>query len=106
MLQRVFDFGHAFAHTGKNRFRRAAAGGQHPRQLTARNNIKAAAQAGKMAQNAQIAVGLYRIANQWVQRRKGVLVLAEGIGKRLGAVNIQRRAVGGGQIGQWHLFAV
>lgn len=88
MLQRVFDFGHAFAHARENGFTRIATGGQHARQFAARHDIETAAQRGEMFEQAQIAVGFNGIANQRLERGEGLSVDFKRFGERVLAVNI------------------
>src|SRR5262249_15059844 len=75
-------------------------------QLTAAGDIKAGTLFGHQAAEVQVGVGLDAIADEWLDRSKGPLQLAEVVPQRAGAVNIQRRAVGLGQSADGDVLAV
>ena len=63
-IQRKFNFCLTLAHTGKNRFRRIAAGRQNTRQLAAGHNVKTAPQRSKVLDDAQVAIRFNCIADK------------------------------------------
>ena len=97
----VADFVAAFADAGKHGFGRVAAGGNHARQLAAGNDVEAAAQFGKMAQDAEVAVGFDGVADQRVKTGEGLAVALVGAGEFVGVINIKRgaEALGKGFVG-------
>ena len=104
-IQRKFNFCLTLAHTGKNRFRRIAAGRQNTRQLAAGHNVKTAPQRSKVFDDAQVAIGFNRVADKRIQSSKRGLVVVKRLGQRRFAVHIKRRAEFLGKVGIRDLFA-
>src|SRR6266581_9423494 len=65
------------AHAGKYNLARIAPGRDYTRELAARNDIEAAAQASKNIEHCQIRVGLHGIADKMRQTGKGAIEVLE-----------------------------
>ncbi len=105
-LQRAAHLGARLADAGEDHLGRVAAGGQHPLQLTAGDDVKAAAGPRKHLQHAERRIGLHRVADLHLVIAKAALVgLQRGQHGGLG-IDEQRRAVLARQLGGGQLFDV
>jgi hypothetical protein len=78
ICKRLFHFGAGFANARKNHFGRIATCRQDAGQLTARDDVKAAAGIGKNLQHRQAGVGLHGVANLRLASGKAALVSGQG----------------------------
>ena len=90
--QRRFNFGLGFADAREDNARRVCADLQNTKELTAGDDVEACAFFFEQTKDGEIGVGLDRIADGWLQRRKcrrdAAVVFADAIGR----VNVQRRS--------------
>ncbi len=106
VAERVLDFRGGLAHARKHDSRRVSAGGQHARQLAARNDVETGSGFGQQRQHPERRIRLYRVANRVRQRAEG-LVIGAVIGQDgLAGIDVGGRAHPCRQIGQRHLFAI
>src|SRR5262249_11338497 len=89
----------------KNNSFRVCPGEQGLSELPAGDDVDARAQIDEGFEDGQVAVGLHRVANNRVQRRKGLLDLGEMVSDRVVAVQIKRRAHAGGHRRNLHVLA-
>ena len=100
LAQGVLDLGPGFAHAGERAAFRLAAGLQHAEQLARRDDVEARALAGDQVEDGEVAVGLDRVADEVVQPAQRRVEPAQMVANRRRTVDVQGRAVRGGEAGE------
>ena len=100
------DFVGGFAHAGEYAFFRVPARGNGALDFAAADGVKATAQIGERAQDAEVGIGFHRKTNQMIQRRERVAEFGEVVSERFGGVNVERRAMLLGERGNGNALAM
>ena len=104
-VDRLRQLGVRLADAGEDDLRRDEAGAQRDVDLAAGIRVDLAAQAAQQAHDRQRRVGLERVVHRVRVRREGLVRGAVAGGDRRGAVDVERRAVGGGDVGERYAVA-
>src|ERR1022692_4577917 len=96
-----------FPNAGEHDFlSRAPVSTQHPLHLSAGNYIKSASLARQQAQKAYVRICLYRVANGVGDTVERMLKDGEPLKDCRCRVNVKRRAIAFGELGEWNILAV
>ena len=102
--ERKFDFRFGLAHAGKERLGGSAAGGEHARELAARNDIEAGAEPGEQREHRQVRVRLDRVAQHRLAPGQRARELAVRRLDRRARVDVAGRAETPRQVVERRLF--
>ena len=105
-LQRRQDLLVGLAHPGEDRLARCPPGGLHPDELAAGDHVEPAAMLGQDLEDAQVRVRLDRVADQRINLGKRRLQRLQGLQEHPLAVDVERRPVLLGQLGDRGVLAV
>ncbi len=105
-LQRLLDLGLGLADAREHDLARIAACGEHAREFAARHDVEAGTRLGERAQHAQIAVRLHGVTDQRSASLQPASVGGKRLQDRVARIDIGRRAVTCGDLGQRKAFGV
>ena len=105
-IDRLGQFGVGLGDAGEDDLGRDEAGAQRDVDLAARIGVDARAEAAQQADDRQRRVGLERVMERVRVARERLVDGAVTRGDRGAAVDVERRAVGGRELGQRHAVAV
>jgi hypothetical protein len=103
-LERARDLRRGLAHAREQHLARVAAGGEHPRQLPARDDVEAGPEPREQRQHAEVRVGLDRIGHQRAAPGKGAREFAVMALDRSARVDVTRRAEAPRNVLERHLL--
>ena len=102
--QRVTHFVGALADAGEDHLAGIATGRQHAGEFAARDDVETGAELGEDRQDAEIGVGLDRVADQRLAQAEGALIRLVGGGEGGAGVNVGRGAEAVGNVGEGDPF--
>ena len=102
--QRVTHFVGALADAGEDHLAGIATGRQHAGELAARDDVETGPESGEDRQDAEIGVGLDRVADQRLAQAEGALIRLVGGGEGGAGVNVGRGAEAVGNVGEGDPF--
>ena len=86
------DLGFGFPHAREHHLARVSAGGDHPRKLSAGDDVETRAQSREQVEDRQVRIGLHCIADQHVAARAGHGKLVEGAAEGGARIDVARGA--------------
>ena len=104
--QRGLHLGRGLADAREHDLRRIAAGGDHPRQLAAGNDVEAASEAREDVQHSEVGIRLDGVANEMRNARERGVECAEPAFERSARVDVAGGAEALGDRRQRHAFGV